>query len=128
MSAVGGGDREADPTGSAGEAGLTAQRVWTLFAILAGVSFAIQVAMPVDPTDRPRTSFDTAPRGHAAVHALLDRFDYQPLPGVVLEDEVAHQVVIRVVDAEFFSVGPVRLKQEEGVGREKRLRTQSDRC
>ncbi len=34
--------------------------------------------MPVDQTDRPETTFDTAPRGHAAVFALLDRFDATP--------------------------------------------------
>ncbi len=50
------------------------QRLWLAFAIVAGVSFAVQVSWPVDLTDRPETSFDTAPRGHAGVLALLDRF------------------------------------------------------
>jgi len=51
------------------------QRLWLAFAIVLGVSFAIQVSGPVDLSERPETTFDTAPRGHAAVFALLDRFD-----------------------------------------------------
>jgi hypothetical protein len=54
---------------------LTQQRLWLVFAIVAGVSFGIQVSRPVDQSDRPETTFDTAPRGHAGVFALLDRFD-----------------------------------------------------
>jgi hypothetical protein len=54
---------------------LTQQRLWLAFAIVAGVSFGIQVSRPVDQSDRPETTFDTAPRGHAGVFALLDRFD-----------------------------------------------------
>ncbi|HEB87955.1 MAG TPA: hypothetical protein ENI85_00135 [Deltaproteobacteria bacterium] len=51
------------------------QRVWLAFAIVAGISFAVQVSWPVDLTDRPETTFDTAPRGHAGLLALLDHFD-----------------------------------------------------
>ena len=51
------------------------QRLWFAFAIVAGVGLGVQVFWPVDLTDRPETTFDTAPRGHAAVLALLDRFD-----------------------------------------------------
>lgn len=54
---------------------MTQQRLWLAFAIVAGVSFGIQVSRPVDQSDRPETTFDTAPRGHAGVFALLDRFD-----------------------------------------------------
>jgi hypothetical protein len=57
---------------------VTQQRLWLLFAIVAGVSFAIQVSLPVDLSDRPETSYDTAPRGHAALFALLERFDATP--------------------------------------------------
>jgi hypothetical protein len=57
---------------------LTQQRLWLAFAIVAGVGFGIQVSMPVDQTDRPETTFDTAPRGHAGVFALLERFDGTP--------------------------------------------------
>ena len=51
------------------------QRLWLAFAVVLGVSFAVQVSWPVDLSDRPETTFDTAPRGHAGVFALLDRFD-----------------------------------------------------
>jgi len=51
------------------------QRLWLVFAVVLGVSFAIQVSGSIDLSDRPETTFDTAPRGHAAVFALLDRFD-----------------------------------------------------
>jgi len=51
------------------------QRLWLAFAVVLGVSFAIQVSLPVDLSDRPETTFDTAPRGHAGVFALLDRFE-----------------------------------------------------
>ena len=51
------------------------QRLWLVFAVVLGVSFAVQVSRPVDLSDRPETTFDTAPRGHAGVFALLDRFD-----------------------------------------------------
>lgn len=54
------------------------QRLWLAFAIVLGVSFAIQVSWPVDLSERPETTFDTAPRGHAAVFALLERFDATP--------------------------------------------------
>jgi hypothetical protein len=51
------------------------QRLWLAFAVVLGVSLAIQVSRPVDLSDRPETTFDTAPRGHAGVFALLDRFE-----------------------------------------------------
>ena len=51
------------------------QRLWLAFAVVLAVSFAIQVSRPVDLSDRPETTFDTAPRGHAGVFALLDRFE-----------------------------------------------------
>jgi hypothetical protein len=51
------------------------QRLWLAFAVVLGVSFAIQVSRPVDLSDRPETTFDTAPRGHAGVFALLDLFE-----------------------------------------------------
>jgi len=54
---------------------LTQQRLWLAFAIVLGVSFAIQVSWPPDLSDRPETTYDTAPRGHAGVFALLERFD-----------------------------------------------------
>ncbi len=51
------------------------QRLWFAFAIVMGASFAIRASWPVDLSERPETTFDTAPRGHAGVFALLDRFD-----------------------------------------------------
>ena len=57
---------------------MTEQRIWFAFAVVAGMSFAIQVFAPMDFSDRPETTFDTAPRGHAAVFSLLDRFEATP--------------------------------------------------
>jgi len=54
---------------------LTQQRLWLGFAIVLGVSLGIQVFRPLDLGERPETTFDTAPRGHAGVFALLERFD-----------------------------------------------------
>jgi len=54
------------------------ERLWLVFAILAGISFAVQMALPVDLSGRPETSFDTAPRGHAALFELLQRFHATP--------------------------------------------------
>jgi hypothetical protein len=51
------------------------ERLWLLFGLILGVSFAVQVAMPVDLAERPETSFETAPRGHAALFELLAGFD-----------------------------------------------------
>lgn len=51
------------------------ERLWILFAIVAGIGLTYQLSRPADWADRPETSFDTAPRGHAGVLALLDRFD-----------------------------------------------------
>jgi hypothetical protein len=51
------------------------QRIWLVFAVVAGIGFGVQVSLPGDFSDWPETSFDTAPRGHAGVFALLDRFD-----------------------------------------------------
>jgi hypothetical protein len=53
-------------------------RLWLVFAILGGISLAVQMALPVDFSDRPETSFDTAPRGHAALFELLQRFHATP--------------------------------------------------
>jgi hypothetical protein len=63
------------------------QRLWLAFAAVAGMSFAIQLSLPLDLNDRPETTFDSAPRGHAGLFALLDRFEATPgrwLSGVVL--------------------------------------------
>ena len=54
---------------------MTQQRLWLAFAVVAGVGLAIQLSRPVEWSDRPETTFDTAPRGHAAVLDLLDHFD-----------------------------------------------------
>lgn len=54
---------------------MSQQRLWLAFAIVAGIGLGIQLAWPADWTDRPETTFDTAPRGHAGVLALLERFD-----------------------------------------------------
>jgi hypothetical protein len=51
------------------------ERLWIVLGILAGIAFGIQVALPVDLSERPETSFETAPRGHAALFELLQRFD-----------------------------------------------------
>ncbi len=53
-------------------------RLWFVVAILAGISFAVQMALPADLSERPETSFDTAPRGHAALFELLQRFHATP--------------------------------------------------
>ncbi len=49
-------------------------RLWLFLGLALGVAFAIQVAMPVDFSETPETSFETAPRGHAALFELLTRF------------------------------------------------------
>jgi hypothetical protein len=51
------------------------ERLWLLFGLLLGVAFAVQVAMPVDLSESPETSFETAPRGHAALFELLTRYE-----------------------------------------------------
>jgi len=51
------------------------ERLWILFGLLLGISFAVQVAMPVDLSESPETSFETAPRGHAALFELLTRYE-----------------------------------------------------
>jgi hypothetical protein len=51
------------------------ERLWIAFGLLMGVSFAVQVAMPVDLDEEPETTYETAPRGHAALYELLARFD-----------------------------------------------------
>ena len=51
------------------------ERIWIAFAALAGVLFAVQVMLPVDQSERPETTYETAPRGHAALFELLQRFD-----------------------------------------------------
>ncbi len=57
---------------------MTQQRIWFAFAVIAGIGFGVQVSMPADLSDWPETTFDTAPRGHAGVFALLERFDATP--------------------------------------------------
>ena len=57
---------------------MTQQRIWLVFAAIAGIGFGVQVSLPTDFTNWPETTFDTAPRGHAGVFALLDRFDATP--------------------------------------------------
>ena len=51
------------------------QRLWLVFGAVAGMSFAIQLSLPLELKDRPETTFDSAPRGHAALFALLDQFE-----------------------------------------------------
>lgn len=51
------------------------ERLWIFFGLLLGFSFALQVAMPVDLSESPETSFETAPRGHAALFELLGRYE-----------------------------------------------------
>ncbi|MHA7838349.1 MAG: hypothetical protein ACX98W_12920 [bacterium] len=44
-------------------------------AILVGSALAIQAALPGETPGRAETTWDTAPRGHAALFELLERFD-----------------------------------------------------
>ena len=57
---------------------MTQRRIWFVFAVIAGIGFAIQISMPSDFSDWPETTFDTAPRGHAGIFSLLDRFEATP--------------------------------------------------
>ncbi len=50
------------------------ERIWLVLALLAGASFAIQVSLPMDLSERPETTFETAPRGHAGLFELLGEF------------------------------------------------------
>ncbi len=85
------------------------QRIWFVFAIIAGVGFAVQVSLPTDLSDRPETTFDTAPRGHAGVYALLRQFEATSgrwLSGVTLPG----------VDETIWWIAPARVCDERSGG------------
>jgi hypothetical protein len=65
------------------------QRLWQAFAVVAGFAFAVQLWLPNDLGERAGTSWDHAPRGQAALLALLERFEATPgrwLSGLSLPD------------------------------------------
>ncbi len=52
--------------------------------------------------------------------AAADRLDEETLPGVVLQDQVSDQVILRKGHPQVGGRRPVGLKQEEAVGRHQR--------
>ena len=58
---------------------------------------------------------------------ILDRLQDQPLPGVVLEDEVAHQTVLGDPYPKLLGKGRPRRKAEQNVERDEALSSQRDR-
>ena len=54
---------------------MTRRRLWLGAALTLAVAVALSLAWPREPSPHPETTWDTAPRGHAGLFALLERFE-----------------------------------------------------